>query len=55
MTREEATELLKQYNEYSPTKQIEEAIDMAIDALERVEELELKDFFSRHEDDEVYR
>lgn len=34
MTREEATELLKQYNLYSPTKQIEEAIDMAIEALQ---------------------
>lgn len=33
MTREEAIELLNQYNLYSPTKQIEEAIDMAIEAL----------------------
>lgn len=33
MTREEATELLNQYNLYSPTKQIEEAIDLAIEAL----------------------
>lgn len=34
MTREEATELLNQYNLYSPTKQIEEALDMAIEALQ---------------------
>ena len=33
MTREEAIELLNQYNLYSPTKQIAEAIDMAIEAL----------------------
>ena len=40
MTREEATELLKQYNLYSPTKQLKEALDMAISALEREEEAE---------------
>ena len=33
MTREEAIGLLNQYNLYSPTEQIKEAIDMAIEAL----------------------
>ena len=33
MTREKAIELLKRHNLYSPTKQIEEAMDMAIEAL----------------------
>ena len=33
MTREEAIHILKQYNLYSPTRQIEEAIDMSIEAL----------------------
>ena len=37
MTREEAIKLLNQYNLYSPTKQIEEAVDMAIEALQREE------------------
>ena len=34
MTREKAIELLKRHNLYSPTKQIEEAMDMAIEALQ---------------------
>ena len=34
MTRKEAIELLNQYNLYSPTKQIDEALDMAIEALQ---------------------
>lgn len=33
MTREEAIHILKQYNLYSPTRQIEEAMSMAIEAL----------------------
>lgn len=33
MTREEAIEILKQYSLYSPTSQIEDALDMAIEAL----------------------
>ena len=33
MTRREAIEILKQYSLYSPTSQIEEALDMAIKAL----------------------
>lgn len=33
MTREKAIELLKRHNLYSPTKQIEEAVEMAIEAL----------------------
>lgn len=35
MTREEAIHILKQYNLYSPTRQIEEAMDMAIEALQK--------------------
>lgn len=34
MTREEAIEILKQYSLYSPTSQIEDALDMAIEALQ---------------------
>ena len=40
MTREEAIVLLNQYNLYSPTKQIEEALDMAIEALQTLEAVE---------------
>ena len=47
MTREEAIHILKQYNLYSPTRQIEEAIDMSIEALSA-------DAVSREEYTELY-
>ena len=60
MTREEAKEILTHNwtrvdNPNYSESELDEAFFMAIEALERVEELELKEFFSRHTDDEVYR
>ena len=53
MTNKEAIERLRYMKNYKIAD--EEAIDMAIKALEEVDKLKLEIFFANHTDDDVYR